>query len=117
MASEGAPACTTSATPTPDRIVHPDALEAALASREAALASREAAGLGACSASHLEPAAAWEQALHLAVAAALEQALHPEPAAALHQALHLELAAELHAGPDPDPATFAAGGHVHLAQA
>ena len=90
--------------------MHPDA-------REAALASREAAGLGACSASLLEPAAAWEQALHLAVAAALEQALHPEPAAALHQALHLELAAELHAGPDPGPATFAAGGHVDLAQA
>ena len=90
--------------------MHPDALEAALA-------SREAAGLGACSASHLEPAAAWEQALHLAVAAALEQALHPEPAAALHQALHLELAAELHAGPDPGPATFAAGGHLDLAQA
>ena len=114
MASEGAPACTTSATPTPDRIVDPDALEAALA-------SREAAGLGACSASLLEPAAAWEQALHLAVAAALEQALHPEPAAALHQALHLELAAELsaelHAAPDPGPATFAAEGHVDLAQA
>ena len=94
-----------------------DAREAALASREAALASREAAGLGACSASPLEPAAALEQDLHLAPAAALEQALRPEPAAALYQALHLELAAELHAAPDPGPATFAAGGQVDLAQA